>query len=84
MMAAGERQTIFVGEDISFDGQIAAVIASRETDLRLGIRGSTAADDYRTYSQAGKKSGDAGRWSTGSRFPGEIISCSRKPEPCRI
>jgi hypothetical protein len=52
MMTAGERQMIFVGEDISFDGQIAAVITSCETDLRLGIRGSTAADDYRAHLQA--------------------------------
>ena len=57
MAALGERDAVFIGEEIAGDAEIAAVIAAGETQLRGGIGGGAAADHDRADRETAKKAG---------------------------
>ena len=57
--------------------QVAAVIASRQTDLRLRVRGSATAHHHCTYQMPRQKTRNTGGWSAGSGFASEEVSGSR-------
>ena len=78
MAAAGQADTILKGVEISGNGEIAAIVAAREAELGLRVRGgATTYDDCADWA-AEKKSGNAGSGSTGSGLPGEEIAGAGK------
>jgi hypothetical protein len=46
MMAARQRHAMLIGENISLDRQVAAIVASHQPNLRLWIRSRAPADVF--------------------------------------
>src|SRR5712692_9975032 len=75
-----QRHAIFISEQIARDVQIAAVVASGQTDLGRGIRSGTAADHHGTDRKPGQKAGNAGCRGAWRRLSRKKVASTRKPE----
>ena len=79
--AFGERDAVFVGEQVSRHAQIAAVVAAREAQLRRGIRRRAAANYQRAKRQSRQKTGKAGGGRAWRGLAGEEIAGARESYP---
>ena len=80
----GERDPVRIGKDIAGDMQIAAVIASRQSQLRLRVGRLAAAHHDGADRESRQESRDRSCRAAGSRLPGKEITGARKSEPRRV
>ncbi len=78
------RDVVLISEQIPRDVQVAAVVASGESDLRGRIGGRTAAHHQRPDRLAGEQAGKRRRGCAGRGFAGEEITRAREADAHRI
>src|ERR1700676_637909 len=74
MAAMGVGDAILEGVKVARDGEVAAIVAAGEAELRLRIRSGASAYHYGTDGMTLEKSGDIDRGSAGSGLAGEKIA----------
>src|SRR5260370_2919599 len=73
-----QRYVILERVQISHDSQVASVIASRQSELRLRIRCRAAPNHYRSHGMSNQKPRNARRSRPPRRLSRDNISCARK------
>src|SRR5260370_34961456 len=80
-MARRQGDAILIGENVSLERQVAAVVASGQPNLRLWIGSRAPADNRGTYGKPGEETGNDGSGSARSWFTLEVVASSGKPKP---